>query len=338
MSDHKKVRTLPWNWHPLEFMVAGPASPDKTALMAEISNQLLQGQGLHIGVTDAKPANLPRLEFLDLDAVLIDGNGHPTVPGVQMLEPSTALAHTSQWPENPPLAYILSGNHPPGSLADDAVYYGRDKIPQIAAIIIDHWQKSISSRPLKGLILTGGLSTRMGHDKATLVYHGESQSTWAFKLLHTVCDEVFISCRAEQSETAGRLGLPQIHDRHLEMGPMGGILSAMESDQGAAWLVCACDLPLVDKESLKTLIANRNPWRYATAFSGSDGFPEPLFSIYEPKSRARMYQFLAMGYDCPRKMLINSNIQTIKPTSPDMLTNINTSLELAAGQKRWEAQ
>jgi len=109
------------------------------------------------------------------------------------------------------------------------------------------------------------------------------------------------------------------------MGPMGAILSAMQFNPKVAWLVLACDYPLMDEATLQHLIKNRKPKAAATAFKSLEehGFPEPLVTIYEPKSYMALLQFLGLGYSCPRKMLINSTIQLLEPTNKKAFQNAN---------------
>jgi molybdopterin-guanine dinucleotide biosynthesis protein A len=71
-------------------------------------------------------------------------------------------------------------------------------------------------------------------------------------------------------------------------------------------------------------MSGRNPFKVATAFRGHGDFPEPLCALYEPKARPRLYQFLAAGVDCPRKMMINSPVQVLEPPPGDRLLNVNT--------------
>ena len=105
---------------------------------------------------------------------------------------------------------------------------------------------------------------------------------------------------------------------------MGGILSAMQAHPGAAWLVVTCDLPFLDKESIQYLISHRNPYRFASCFKSSTSeFPEPLCAIYEPKIKMRLLQYLALGYRCPRKVLINTPTQVLKQIKENALNNIN---------------
>jgi molybdopterin-guanine dinucleotide biosynthesis protein A len=52
--------------------------------------------------------------------------------------------------------------------------------------------------------------------------------------------------------------------------------------------------------------------------------PEPLITIWEPKSYGTMLSFLAQGYSCPRKVLMNSDARIITAPNPEKLTNVNT--------------
>ncbi|MBS1503272.1 MAG: NTP transferase domain-containing protein, partial [Bacteroidetes bacterium] len=109
----------------------------------------------------------------------------------------------------------------------------------------------------------------------------------------------------------------------------GAILSAFREAPDCAWLVVACDLPLLDTEAIQFLIGNRDVSKIAAAYqSPYDEFPEPLIAIWEPKSYPVLLSFLSQGYSCPRKVLINSDPKLIEATYPDALTNVNTPDEL----------
>jgi molybdopterin-guanine dinucleotide biosynthesis protein A len=44
-------------------------------------------------------------------------------------------------------------------------------------------------------------------------------------------------------------------------------------------------------------------------------------------------QFLAQGYSCPRKALINSPVELLDAVKPDALMNVNHPEELAQAKK-----
>lgn len=181
---------------------------------------------------------------------------------------------------------------------------------------------------LNGLVLAGGKSERMGTDKAGINWHGNEQQYYMADLLKNYCQDVFISCRDDQ-----RAGIDPnyqtLPDTFTGLGPYGAILSAFRQHPDRAWLVVACDLPLLDQSTLAELLASRSTKNIASAFeSPHDGFPEPLITIWEPKSYPELLSFLAQGYSCPRKVLINTDTHIIKPKFPEALSNVNTPEEL----------
>ncbi len=189
---------------------------------------------------------------------------------------------------------------------------------------------------LKGLVLSGGRSTRMQRDKAVLEYGGETQLDRAMRLLGEQVSEVYVSVRADQVSEPARAKYRQIVDSHdgtspIAKGPAAGILAAQAADPQAAWLVLACDLPQLDAQTLATLIAARNTQHTATAFrSAHGGLPEPLCAIYEPASAPLLAAFVAGGRDCPRKFLLNSDTLLLDQPNPKALDNVNTPDEFKA--------
>ena len=189
---------------------------------------------------------------------------------------------------------------------------------------------------LKGLVLSGGRSTRMQRDKAVLEYGGETQLDRAMRLLGEQVSEVYVSVRADQVSEPARAKYRQIVDSHdgtspIAKGPAAGILAAQAADPQAAWLVLACDLPQLDAQTLATLIAARDTQHTATAFrSTHGGLPEPLCAIYEPASAPLLAAFVAGGRDCPRKFLLNSDTLLLDQPNPKALDNVNTPDEFKA--------
>lgn len=188
--------------------------------------------------------------------------------------------------------------------------------------------------PLFGLVLAGGRSTRMGRDKASIEFQGRSQLERALALLRPLVSHAFVSVRADQQHDPLRAAHPQIVDAGGVDGPAAGIRAAQAARPDAAWLVVACDLPLLDAATLQHLIARRDPQHLATAFrSTRDGLPEPLCAIYEPASGPALEQFLATGRNCPRKFLIQSGTLLLDQPNPEALDNVNTPDELAAATR-----
>lgn len=273
----------------------------------------------------AMPVNRYRQRalFSSCDLVLINGNHARAAQQIVIIHPNKSLEKKTDQLSDVKLVLLADGsnnipeylqpfvgNAPQISLSDEAAIFGffRNYLDQQTA-------------KLNGLVLIGGKSVRMGTDKSLLNYHGSSQRELVMQLLQPVCETAFLSCNFRQSP---EIGLPKIEDRYLGIGPMGGILSAFQSAPDKAWLTVACDMPHLSSDMLRYLITHRNPSKLATAFANADeGFPEPLLTIWEPRAYPVLLLALSQGVSCPRKVLLNSEIELITPPDPDGLKNIN---------------
>jgi molybdenum cofactor guanylyltransferase len=185
--------------------------------------------------------------------------------------------------------------------------------------------------PLLGLVLAGGRSRRMRTDKAALAYGLRPQLAQAFDLLSRRVERAWVSLRADQASDPLRAAFPQIVDGDTGEGPIAGIIAAQQLVPDAAWLVLACDLPLLDDATLDQLVGGRDRQRLATAFrSAVDGLPEPLCAIYEPTSRESILRYVQAGDCCPRKFLLEHDVTLLEPLNPDALGNANTPQDLDA--------
>lgn len=179
---------------------------------------------------------------------------------------------------------------------------------------------------LYGLILMGGQSSRMGTDKSSLEYHGKPHAEFMYELVKGILPNTFISVRDDQSVSFTD---QTIKDAFPTKGPINGILSAMEAHPDKAWLVLAVDLPFVSEQTIHQLIAARNTSKIATAFATKEsGLPEPLVAIWEPHSTEALKEHhLVEDKRCPRKFLINSDIELVHPQDDLELYNANNPEE-----------
>ncbi len=168
----------------------------------------------------------------------------------------------------------------------------------------------------------------MGNDKGLLEYHGQPQRDYLYNMVNKVCDKVFFSIRAEQQAEMDSES-EYIVDRNEYRGPLNGILSAHKAHPNAAWLVLACDLPLLDTNALQVLVNQRDLDKVATAYATNESkLPEPLISIWEPKGLEQAIAYMEQAQSsCPRKFLINSDVKLIYPERDEVLYNANSLAE-----------
>jgi molybdopterin-guanine dinucleotide biosynthesis protein A len=191
---------------------------------------------------------------------------------------------------------------------------------------------------LYGLVLSGGASTRMGKDKALLDRHGGPQLQATFNLLSPHVQCCFVSLRRDQRTEPVRAALPGIVDQAEGAGPAAGLLAAHAAYPEAAWLVLACDLPLLQASTLEALIHARDGQRAAIAYrSPVDGLPEPLCALWEPTALARLSHQAQAGRYGLRDALRSVDTLLLPAPGGDELENINTPQEwqrLASRMKR----
>ncbi|HEY0246491.1 MAG TPA: NTP transferase domain-containing protein [Mucilaginibacter sp.] len=270
-------------------------------------------------------------QFADADLVLVNGNHQQAKAQVVIIYENKKASLQKRVEQLTNVALILLDDR-----VDEVFDFIQDAVPNWQTLpvyrlsdtekIIAFFETKLQQATpvLNGLVLAGGKSVRMGLDKGLINWHGKEQRYYVADQLKGFCNEVFISCRADQQAEISD-SYATIQDTFIGLGPFGAILSAFRQNPDQALLVVACDLPLLNADTLQHLTANRNISTIATAYKSSfDDFPEPLITIWEPKSYPVLLAFLAQGYSCPRKVLINSDIALLNAPEPDALTNVNT--------------
>ena len=269
-----------------------------------------------------------RLQFAQFDYVFINGNHYQGAKQILILDEEKEASVLKRLEQLDRIQFVIK-------LKKDTEYFSflEEKYPQIKNIICytidevdkisNHINNLIQEKiaAVKGLVLVGGQSTRMGQDKSNLDYFGKPQKIVAKELLESNNLETFYSVQNASEYD------DEIHDKFLNLGPFGGICSAFQKDPNAAWFVLATDVPFVNDKIIKLLLNQRNPGKIATAIKGKGkDFPEPLITIYEPKAYPILLQYLAQGYSCPRKALINSEVEIVE-VDDDFIRNINTPVD-----------
>ncbi len=280
-----------------------------------------------------------RIQFLAYDLVLINGNHYQGNQQIVILDNDKEASIIKRIDQITDIKFLIK-------LQDNSKIFDclKNKFPEINSLpiynitdiesIANHIEALTNAHipALNGLVLAGGKSVRMGKDKGLLAYHGEAQRDYLFNLMTKVLgenSEIFLSVRAEQNIDT----VPVITDKFIGLGPFGAICSAFMHNPNTAYLVVATDLPFVNQEVLELLISKRNPKKIATAIKGKNKpFMEPLITIWEPKAYPVLLSYLAQGYSCPRKVLINSDVEIVE-IDDAFIQNINTPDEFEAVKK-----
>lgn len=142
-----------------------------------------------------------------------------------------------------------------------------------------------STAAVLGVVLAGGLSSRLGEDKVRLLLHedGTDMLAHTVALLGSCVCEVLVSCRANAA-----LPYACIPDELDQQGPFGALYTILRRVHQPVF-VLSCDLPFMDRATLARLLAareNRAPGAIMTTFQQMEtGYIEALVAIYEPECR-----------------------------------------------------
>lgn len=152
---------------------------------------------------------------------------------------------------------------------------------------------------IAGLVLAGGESRRMGHDKALISIHGKLAFLHASELLKNFCETVFVSCRENQDLMSHLVEQPtwlnEVFDisEYSDKGPLTGLLSCLTHlgiDQLQTLpaeipfdglLVLGCDYRNMTQETLENVVAvGQTQNRICCYQNHITQFLEPLVAYY----------------------------------------------------------
>ncbi len=211
-------------------------------------------------------------------------------------------------------------------------------------------QKTLDNTPLcvAATLLSGGLSTRMGKDKATLHPYGEAKPNLLART-HAILGNHFSTIWVSCAKGKARHGYDCIFDEYHEIGPISGIYAGLRAAKHAgleAILVLPCDLPLMSDSIIQILLKTRHEHRAATQgpynlmttfLHEKTGNIEALIAIYEVEALELFASGIAGGLRAPR-MIIPDNLRTYIPYPDDLAQfffNLNTAEELKQFQEKY---
>lgn len=130
---------------------------------------------------------------------------------------------------------------------------------------------------ISAVLLVGGKSRRMRHDKATLGFRGKP--LWQRQvetLRHLDVAKILVSGRADPSWRPGDIEF--VRDDLPSRGPLSGLAATLSQTSTSHLLALAIDMPLMNETFLKSMFPKLDPGRGLIPKIG-DRF-EPLGAIY----------------------------------------------------------
>lgn len=182
---------------------------------------------------------------------------------------------------------------------------------------------------MTGAILAGGMSRRMGANKALIKLNDETIIERTIRLFKDIFDETIII--ANEPLLYEGLSTRIYADIHEGAGSLGGIYTALFHSTGSHVFVAACDMPFLNKNAIQKVIENPEADAVVPFIQGRF---HPMHALYSKSCMMRI-EALIKEKDLRLSSLIEK-IHVKKLTEDDFpaidinasVENINTKEEL----------
>jgi molybdopterin-guanine dinucleotide biosynthesis protein A len=174
-----------------------------------------------------------------------------------------------------------------------------------------------------GIVLCGGMSTRMGTSKAMLPFGAETMLQRVVRLLHTVVSPIVVVAAREQS-------LPKLHedviiarDEREQQGPLEAIRAGLKvlPDSIDAAYVTSCDVPLMVPAFVSRMIQLLG--HHEISVMEIDGFPHPLSAVYRRTALPHIEALLAAN---KRRPIFLCDLMRTRRVKSDEVTDVDPQL------------
>lgn len=176
---------------------------------------------------------------------------------------------------------------------------------------------------ITGIILSGGLSTRMGADKALLQINGKSLLERAIEICKPVCNEILIS---SNNSAHAKFGFPVVNDEIADCGPIGGIYTCLKRSETEWNLVISVDAAFVNQDFAEFLISETGDFDAIIPFHKKG--KEPLVALYHKNCIPAIKERIKLN-DYKMHNLLNvlntkfTNVDSWVKKNPGIFKNLN---------------
>jgi molybdenum cofactor guanylyltransferase len=180
---------------------------------------------------------------------------------------------------------------------------------------------------LTGVVVAGGLGSRLGEPKASAELAGRPLIAYPLDALGAVCERVVVVAKSDTDLPP--VDVPTWIEADDPRHPIAGITHALEH-AGGSILVVAADMPFVSADVLKLIAAELLPGlKAAVAFC--EGRLEPLLAGYSPDALEILVG--APAHE-PLRRTVESLMPVLIDVPPETVFNVNTPGDLAEAERR----
>lgn len=131
-------------------------------------------------------------------------------------------------------------------------------------------------------ILAGGKSSRFGQDKGLTTFRDAPLVTRVIEVFEEMKLPTFIVSNDAAYQS---FGLPVYADEHKEIGPLGGLHTALKNASTTHCFCAACDMPFLDKRLFESMIEFAD---FEAVVPRHNGRPEPLLGLYKTEALPKL--------------------------------------------------
>lgn len=187
-----------------------------------------------------------------------------------------------------------------------------------------------SGEKITGILLAGGMSSRMGREKGSMLIGKRMMYEYPLSVLESVCDEILISsCQPFPAKHTH----PTVCDQIKGIGPIGGIHTCLEHSSTELNIVLSYDMPMVNEGLLQYLIKQSQGWDIVVPSIGT-GQLEPLCALYRKSISGVLKELIKEKNYAVRQVIpkVPSLVLNIRADMafyhPDLFLNINSMEDL----------
>jgi len=155
------------------------------------------------------------------------------------------------------------------------------------------------------IVMAGGDSQRMGTDKASLLFDGQTLLQSVIATMQQLFPQVIVSVRQPRAGIA----LPQVCDEQPDGGPLAGLTASLGQITTPWAFAVACDMPFVVPEVVELLAGYR--FRHQAVVPIVHGHPQPLAAFYAASCLALLRTSLAAQQNSLRGVLKQLDVRYV---------------------------
>ena len=174
------------------------------------------------------------------------------------------------------------------------------------------------------ILLAGGMSRRMGRNKALLPIHGRPMFQHILEQLEPHFAEVLVSGTCTGATAPP--GITVVPDRVPQQGPLRGIASCLEVTRHDLNFVVACDMPEIDVDRVLGMLSAAEGFDVVVE-RDAQGRWEPLFGVYRRSALAVAREVLDRGGRRIVEIYPQLRVRIMDPSGDGPLFNINDESE-----------